>query len=121
MRITLINTAFFNIKSARPDIPPLSPQLIPAILAKDAAGIAIPKEIVLGVILVKGAESKKEIDGYEIRMSLDGIPIRGMHAIGVVGHVVQQALPPGSKELLSMFKKESALYLKEIELAQLSK
>lgn len=91
------------------------------VYAKDTAGISIPKEIVLGVIRVKGTESKKEIDGYEIRMSLDGGPIRGMHAKGVVGHVVQQTLPPDSKELLSMFKKESALYLKEIELAQLTR
>jgi hypothetical protein len=88
---------------------------------KDEKKVLKPKEIIIGTMLVKEAESKKEIDGYEIRLSLDGTPIRGMHATGIVGHVIQQVLPPDSKDLLIVLKAESALYLKEIDLAQLTK
>lgn len=88
---------------------------------KDEAGVAKPKEIIFGSILVKETESAKEIDSYEIRATLAGSIIRGMRAKGIVGQVVQTALPPESKELLAFYKKESAFYLKEIDLAQLTK
>lgn len=88
---------------------------------KDGAGTSIPKEIVLGSIHVKESDSKKEIDSYRMRMSLDGGLISGMHATGIVGQVVQQALPADSKELLAVFKKECGLYLREIDLSQLTK
>jgi hypothetical protein len=88
---------------------------------KDVKGALKPKEIIIGTMLVKVVQSNKEIDGYEIRLSLDGSPIRGMHATGIVGHVVQQTLKADSKELLTVLKSESTLYLKEIDLAQLTK
>jgi hypothetical protein len=91
------------------------------VYAKDADGVVIPKEIIIGTMLVKEVESVKVIDGYEIRLSLDGKPIRGMHATGKVGHVVQQVLPPDSKDLLNVLKSEGTLYLKEINLSQLTK
>jgi hypothetical protein len=88
---------------------------------KSAKGELTPKEIVLGSIRVTGHESEQRIDSYRIRMTLDGKLIQGMHATGIVGEVVQQTLPPDSKELLGVFKKESDLQLKEIDLATLTK
>lgn len=87
---------------------------------KSEKGDLIPKEIVLGSILVKEENSVKEIDSYRIRMALDGTLIRGMHAAGIVGQVVQQSLPSDSKELLSLYKKESVFYLKEVDLGKLT-
>jgi hypothetical protein len=87
----------------------------------DKSGTLIPEEIVLGAISIKEVGSKKEIDSYRVRMSLDGKIIRGMHATGTVGNVVHEILPNGSKELSSVYKAESSLYLKEIELSQLTK
>lgn len=90
------------------------------IYEKDSKSELIPKEIVLGSILVAGGESDKRIDSYRIRMTLEGALIRGMHASGMVGEVIQEALPPDSKELQAVFKKESNLNLKEIDLAKLT-
>jgi hypothetical protein len=87
---------------------------------KDAKGTLTPKEMVLGSIRVTGDESEKRIDSYRIRMTLDGTVIQGMHASGIVGEVVQESLPPDSKELLSVFKKEKELHLNEIDLATLT-
>jgi hypothetical protein len=88
---------------------------------KDKSGGLTPKEIVLGVISVKEIGAQQEIDGYRVRMSLDGKILRGMHATGIVGNVVHAILPNDSKALLSVYKAESSLYLKEIELSQLTK
>jgi hypothetical protein len=88
---------------------------------KDKAGTPVPKEIVLGRISVKEVSSQKEIDSYRIRMSLDGKVIRGMHATGIVGHIIQEALQKDSKTLLAVYEAESSLDLKEVELAQLTK
>jgi hypothetical protein len=88
---------------------------------KNGKGVLKPKEIIIGTVLEKEVNSRKEIDGYEIRMTLDGTPIQGMHATGIVGHVIQQVLMPDSKELQTVIKAESTLYLKEIDLEQLTK
>lgn len=88
---------------------------------KNKSGALIPKEIVLGAISVKETGSEKVIDGFRVRMSLDGKVIRGMHATGVVGHVVHEILQKDSKTLLSVYKAESSLYLNKIDLAQLTK
>lgn len=88
---------------------------------KDKSGALIPKEIVLGAISIKEIGAQKEIDSYRVRMSLDGKIIRGMRATGIVGNVVHEILPNDSKALLSVYKAESSLYLKEIELSQLTK
>jgi hypothetical protein len=88
---------------------------------KDKSGSLTPREIVLGSISVKEVDSQREIDSYRVRMSLDGKVIQGLHATGIVGHVIQEALQRDSKTLLSIYKAESSLYLKEIDLAQLTK
>lgn len=88
---------------------------------KSDSGISNPKEIVLTTTRVKERDSQKEIDGFEIRMTLAGVPIRGLRATGIVGHVIQQALPPDSKELISVHRNESSFYLKDIDLAKLTK
>lgn len=90
------------------------------IYEKDPEGELIPKEIVLGSIRITGGESDKRIDSHRIRMTLEGALIRGMHASGMVGEVIQEALLPDSKELQAVFKKESDLNLKEIDLAKLT-
>lgn len=90
------------------------------IYEKDAKGELGAKEIVLGSIRVTGPDSEKRIDSYRIRMTLDGKVIQGMHATGIVGEVVQQTLPPDSKELLAVYKKETDLHLKEMDLAKLT-
>jgi hypothetical protein len=91
------------------------------IAEKDKTGTLIPKEIVLGAISIKEAGSQKEIDSYRVRMTLDGKIIRGMHATGIVGNIIHEILPIDSKALSSVHKAESSLYLKEIELSQLTK
>lgn len=91
------------------------------IYEKEGTDTLIPKEIVIGSIRITEVDSKKKIDSYRIRMSLDGTLIQGMHATGAAGHVVQQALPPDSKELLTVFKNESNLNLKELDLAKLTR
>lgn len=90
------------------------------VYSTNAKGVKQPKEIIIGTMLVKDSPANKEIDGYEIRLTLDGNPIRGMRATGIVGQVVQQVLPPDSKDLQAVLKAEKSLYLKEIELAQLT-
>lgn len=90
------------------------------IYAKDETGTVTPKEIVLGNILIKEANSIKEIDSYRIRMTLNGTLIKGMHATGIVGEVVQQSLGPDSKELQAMHKQESDFHLKTVDLAKMT-
>ena len=87
---------------------------------KTGTDAATPKEIVLGSIHITSVDSKKHVDSYRIRLKLDGTLIGGMHATGAVGHVVQEAMSSDSKVLLSVFKNESNLSLKEIDLAQLT-
>ncbi|MBI5246605.1 MAG: hypothetical protein HY923_05445 [Elusimicrobia bacterium] len=94
---------------------------IDIVYEKDDKGIIKPKELVIGTIKVKTSGENQEIESYRIRVSLDGSPIRGMRATGLVGHVVQTPLPGDSPELLRIFKKESSLYLREIELTSLTK
>lgn len=90
------------------------------IYTKDEKGTVIPKEIVLGNILVKEANSIKEIDSYRIRMTLNGTLIKGMRATGIVGEVVHQSLGPDSKELKSWHKQESDFHLKIVDLAKMT-
>ncbi|MBI2386388.1 MAG: hypothetical protein HYV14_10290 [Elusimicrobia bacterium] len=85
----------------------------------DEKGVPRPKGIDIGTMLVKETASGSEIDGYQIRMSLDGTPISAMHATGIVGKVRQVALPPEAKEIKALFAAESALYLKDADLKQL--
>lgn len=85
----------------------------------DEKGISRPKGIDIGTMLVKEVAPGTEIDGYQIRMSLDGTPISAMHATGIVGQVRQVALPPDAKEIKALFAAESSLYLKDIDLKQL--
>jgi len=87
---------------------------------KDDKGALIPKEMVLGSIRVTGDESEKRIDSYRIRTSLEGTIIRGMHASGIVGEVVQESLQPDSPKLLSIFKNEKELHLNTIDLTTLT-
>lgn len=90
------------------------------VFEKDAKGVLIPQEIVLGSIRVTGDESEKRIDSYRIRTSLEGTIIRGMHASGFVGEVIQESLLPDSPELISIFKKEKELQLNVIDLTTLT-
>lgn len=85
----------------------------------DEKGKSQPKGIDIGTMLVKEIGVDKEIDGYQIRMSLDGTPISAMRATGIVGRVKQQALSPDAKEIKSLVALEKELYLKNIELTQL--
>lgn len=85
----------------------------------DEKGNKKPTGIDIGTMRVKEINSGKEIDGYQIRMSLDGKPISAMHATGIVGHVKQQALTADAKEVKALFAAERDLYLKNIELTQL--
>jgi len=88
---------------------------------KDKSGALIPKEIVLGAASLKEIGAQKEIESYRVRMSLDGKIIRGMRASGIVGSIVHEVLPNDSKTLLSVYKAESSLYLRDIEISQLTK
>lgn len=90
------------------------------IYEKNETGTLTPKEIVLGSIRVTTVDSKKRVDSYRMRTSLDGVLIRGMHASGVAGHVVQEALPADSKALQAVFKAERQLNLKDLDLATLT-
>ncbi len=90
------------------------------IYEKDGGAASIPKEIVIGNMSVTDVGSNKKIDSYRIRISLDGAVIQGMHATGLAGHVIQRALPPDSKELLTVFKNESNLNLKELDFSKLT-
>lgn len=85
----------------------------------DEKGVSRPKGIDIGTMLVKEIAAGTEIDGYQIRMSLDGTPISAMHATGIVGKVRQVALPPDAKEIKALFAAESAFYLKDVDLKQL--
>lgn len=89
------------------------------VYAVDEKGVSRPTGIDIGTMLVKEIASGTEIDGYQIRMSLDGTPISAMHATGIVGKVKQVALSPEAKEIKALFAAESALYLKDVDLKQL--
>lgn len=90
------------------------------VIGKNESEEAVPKEIVLGSILITDVDSKKSVDSFRIRTTLDGTVIQGMHATGIAGHVVQKSLPADSKELKNIFKKESDLALKDIDLSRLT-
>lgn len=90
------------------------------IYEKDGNGVPKYKDIVLGSIKITGSGPKTEVDSYRIRISLKGKLNQGMHATGMVGEVVQQPLSADSKELTMVFKSESNLILKELDLAQLT-
>lgn len=85
----------------------------------DEKGVSRPEGIDIGTMLVKEIGSTQEINGYQIRMSLDGAPISGMHATGLVGQVKQVALKPDSNEIKGVLAAETDLYLKTIMLSQL--
>lgn len=91
------------------------------VYGKDADGALKPKELILAVIRVKASGDSKEINSYRIRATLDGAPIRGMHATGLVENIVQQPLTNDSEELRKIFKQESVLYLRNISLTELTK
>lgn len=91
------------------------------IYEKSSNGAPKPKEIVLDVIRVTETASHKELDAYNLRISLTGKLIKGLHAYGIVGDVMQKPIAGDSRELKTIFAKESDFYLKEVELTQLKK
>ena len=70
-------------------------------------------------MLVKNVDGGQEINGYQVRMALDGTPLGAMHATGIVGRVKQEALSVKSKEVKGVVAAESDLYLKDVKLEQL--
>lgn len=81
----------------------------------------LPREILLGRIRVKDKNTVKEIDTMRLRLSLDGKPIKGMHAAGVVGKVKQRAVAGSSDEAKEFLASEKEFWLKEVDLAKLVK
>jgi hypothetical protein len=87
----------------------------------DERGVMTPKEIVLGVTLVSETAGKKAVEGYKMRITLDGKIVAVMRAAGVVGEVEQTAVAPDSKEALAVYGAESRLHLKANALEQLTR
>lgn len=81
----------------------------------------LPREILLGRIRVSVKDSVKEIDTMRLRLSLDGKPIKGMHAAGTVGKVKQRAVAGDSKEAKEFLATETTFWMKEVDLAKLVK
>lgn len=84
-------------------------------------GIPHPREIVLGSIRIKEANSVKAIKSCRLRLNLDGHSISAMRAEGIVGKVKQQALSVESAEVKGLLEIERKLFLRDIELSQLTK
>lgn len=78
-----------------------------------------PREIILGRIRVSERNAIKEIDTMRLRLSLNGNPIKGMHAAGVVGKVKQIAVSGDSKDAKEFLTAEKALWMKEVDLKKL--
>lgn len=78
-----------------------------------------PREIILGRIRVSEENAVKEIDTMRLRLSLNGDPIKGMHAAGVVGKVRQIAVAGDSKDAKEFLTAEKAFWLKEVDLKKL--
>lgn len=81
----------------------------------------LPREILLGRIRVKDQNSVKEIDTMRLRLSLDGKPIKGMHAAGVAGKVKHRSVPGDSAQAKEFLAAESKFWLTEVDLAKLVK
>jgi hypothetical protein len=90
-----------------------------AIVYETVEGKPKPKEIVLGRIKFVEKDKIQEISGNRFRLSLDGAPIRGMGAEGIVGHVKQRPLSPGDSEAKKFLSDEKKFWLKQIDLAKL--
>ncbi len=86
----------------------------------DNTGTAKPVDMVLGTMRVTEVKDGKLIDGYRLRLDLDGKPIKAMHSSGLVGHVVQEVLSANSKEAQQVYKAEKELYLNNIDLKKLT-
>jgi RNase P/RNase MRP subunit p29 len=87
---------------------------------KNEKGKLIPKDIILGVTLVNETPSGKTVEGYKIRVKLDGSIVSVMRAGGIVGEVKQTMVAPDSEEALTVYKSESTLHLKDNKLEQLT-
>lgn len=86
----------------------------------DGKGVPRAREIVLANIRVKEIEGKEHVDGYRIRLKLNGSVIRGMRAVGEVGKVVQTPLTAESSELKGVYRAERDLYLGRLDWARLT-
>lgn len=78
-----------------------------------------PREIILGRIRVSEQNAVKEIDTMRLRLSLNGDPIKGMHAAGVVGKVKQTAVAGDSKDAKEFLASEKVFWMKEVDLRKL--
>ena len=81
--------------------------------------VVLPREIVIARIRITEKNPIKDIDANRLRLSLDGNPIKGMHASGIVGKVKQVALNGDSLEAKEFLAAERKFWLKEVDLAKL--
>lgn len=88
--------------------------------ATDKKEVSTPREIVLGRTRVTEINSIKSVEGNRLRISLDGHPIRGMHASGIVGKVKQDVMRGDSQDAKGFLSAEGKFWLKEVDLAKLS-
>lgn len=78
-----------------------------------------PREIILGRIRVTEQNAVKKIDTMRLRLSLNGDPIKGMHAAGVVGKVKQTAVAGDSRDAKEFLASEETFWMKEVDLRKL--
>lgn len=88
--------------------------------ALNEKGTPTPIDINLGNIFVKTGPDGKMVDGYIVRIGIEGNIISAIHASGLVGEVELAVLEPDSKKAIAVFNAESALHLKSGALEQLT-
>jgi len=88
--------------------------------ASDDKGELSAKDMVFGVIQVKETAGRKSIDGYRMRIKLDGTIVTVMKAAGAVGAVKQELISPKSKEAVLAYNSEKIFFLKDSKLEQLT-
>jgi len=78
-----------------------------------------PKEIVIDTIRVVEKDKIQDIVGHSLRLKLNGEPIRGMGAEGIVGHVKQRPLTADSAEAKKFLADETKFWLKLVDFSKL--
>ncbi|MBI5246604.1 MAG: hypothetical protein HY923_05440 [Elusimicrobia bacterium] len=78
-----------------------------------------PKEMVLGRIKVVEKDKIQEIVSNRLILRLNGEPIRGMGADGIVGEVKQRPLTADTPEAKKFLADESSFWLKQVDLSKL--